>query len=89
MIHTEGLLDDTLVASPAGFGRAPKLGQVTSSAGATPDGRDHWPHCFSILFAGGGVKGGYVHGSSIRFAAYPASDPGAVHLGDGYPACLP
>ncbi len=74
-LSERGLLEDTLVACLAEFGRTPKLGQITSSAGATPDGRDHWPHCFSILFAGGGMKAGYVHGSSDRFAAYPASAP--------------
>ncbi len=70
-----GMLEDTLVACLAEFGRTPKLGQVTSSAGATPDGRDHWPHCFTILFAGGGTKRGYVHGASDRLAAYPTDKP--------------
>lgn len=70
-----GLLDETLVVIMGEFGRTPKIGQVTSGAGATAEGRDHWPHCYTILMAGAGVQGGYVHGSSDREAAYPASDP--------------
>ena len=74
-LRERGMLQDTLVACLAEFGRTPKLGQITSSAGATPDGRDHWPHCFTVLFAGGGMKAGYVHGRSDRLAAYPVTDP--------------
>ena len=39
------------------------------------DGRDHWAGCFTSVLAGGGIQGGVVHGSSDRFAAYPASSP--------------
>ena len=45
-------------------------------------GRDHWPHCYSALLAGGGIQGGRVHGSSDRRAAYPqdhACSPEDVH----------
>jgi hypothetical protein len=70
-----GLLDETLVVAMGEFGRTPKIGQVTSSAGATAEGRDHWPHCYTILLAGAGIRGGYVHGSSDAEAAFPASDP--------------
>jgi Protein of unknown function (DUF1501) len=38
-------------------------------------GRDHWPSCYSVLLAGGGVKRGYIHGASDKFAMYPARDP--------------
>ena len=38
-------------------------------------GRDHWSFCYSILMAGGGVRGGQVYGSSDRFAAYPSTNP--------------
>lgn len=68
------MLDDTLVVATSEFGRTPQLGQVTSSAGATPDGRDHWPQCYTAFVAGGGTKAGYVHGASDRHAAYPESD---------------
>jgi hypothetical protein len=43
-------------------------------AGAGRDGRDHWPHVFTAVLAGGGVRGGVVHGASDRRAAYPAAD---------------
>lgn len=71
-----GLLDETLVVAMGEFGRTPRIGQITSAAGATDAGRDHWPHCYTMLMAGAGVKPGYVHGSSDRDAAYP--DSGAV-----------
>ena len=69
-----GLLDETLVAVFGEFGRTPKLGQITSPAGATPEGRDHWPHCYTAIFAGAGLKQGYVHGASDRHGAYPLAD---------------
>ena len=70
-----GLLDDTLVVAMGEFGRTPKVGQVTSNAGAGAGGRDHSPHCYTVLFAGAGIKGGAIYGASDKYAAYPASDP--------------
>jgi len=70
-----GLLAETLVVVVGEFGRTPKMGQITSSAGATPDGRDHWPHCYTAFLAGGGAKAGMVYGSSDAMAAYPAENP--------------
>jgi hypothetical protein len=70
-----GLLDETLVIAMGEFGRTPKMGQITSGAGATPAGRDHWPYCYSVLLAGAGIKAGTLHGASDQFAAYPARDP--------------
>jgi hypothetical protein len=70
------LLDDTLVVVMGEFGRTPKVGQITSSAGANKkDGRDHWPYCYTVLFAGGGVPGGAVIGSSDATAAHPKENP--------------
>jgi hypothetical protein len=43
--------------------------------GAGRDGRDHGPHAFTTVLAGGGVRGGVVHGASDRYAAYPAESP--------------
>ncbi|MEI8021977.1 MAG: DUF1501 domain-containing protein, partial [Schlesneria sp.] len=58
------------------MGRTPRVGQgVVGGAGAGVDGRDHWPSCFTSILAGGGIQGGIVHGSSDKFAAYPASLP--------------
>jgi hypothetical protein len=36
-----------------------------------PDGRDHWPHCYSAILAGGGTRAGTVFGASDHIAAYP------------------
>jgi len=62
-----GLLDNTLVCNLAEFGRTPKI----NPAG----GRDHWPQCWTVYFAGGGVKGGRVVGKSDEIGAYPAERP--------------
>jgi hypothetical protein len=70
-----GMLDETLVVWTGEFGRTPRIGQRNSDAGAGRDGRDHWPNCFTTVLAGGGVRGGYVHGASDRHAAYPESNP--------------
>ncbi|MBL8794747.1 MAG: DUF1501 domain-containing protein [Planctomycetia bacterium] len=62
-LEQRGLLEDTLVVWMAEFGRTPK---INGNAG-----RDHWGHVFSTALAGGGVKGGVVHGASDKIAAYP------------------
>jgi uncharacterized protein (DUF1501 family) len=62
-----GLLEETLVMVIGEFGRTPKFNKA--------GGRDHWPHCFSIVLAGGGLRGGQVHGRSDARAAYPTTDP--------------
>ena len=75
-MHLRGLLDETLVAVMGEFGRTPKIGYITSNAGAAKNnGRDHWPYCYTVLFAGGGMPGGAVYGSSDRTAAYPRENP--------------
>jgi hypothetical protein len=67
-LEEHGQLDETLVVVAAEFGRSPKI--TRSNAG-----REHWPECYSVLFAGGGIKGGQVHGQSDKIAAYPATPP--------------
>jgi hypothetical protein len=67
-----GLLDQTLVVWMGEFGRTPAIGANPRFA---RDGRDHWPQCYTVLLAGGGAKGGYVHGASDRLGAYPAGSP--------------
>jgi uncharacterized protein (DUF1501 family) len=75
-LEQRGLLDETLVVWTGEMGRTPRVGQsVPGGAGAGRDGRDHWPAVFTTVLAGGGVRGGVVHGSSDRYAAYPASHP--------------
>ncbi len=62
-----GMLPRTLVACLAEFGRTPRI----NPAG----GRDHWPQCWTVYFAGGGVQGGRVVGRSDEIGAYPAERP--------------
>jgi hypothetical protein len=66
-LSDRGLLDETLVVLMGEFGRTPRFNRE--------GGRDHWPHCFSVALAGGGVRGGLVYGSSDRIGAYPTSSP--------------
>jgi len=66
-LEQRGLLDSTLVANVAEFGRTPRV----NPAG----GRDHWPQCFTVYFAGGGVQGGRVVGASDPVGAVPAERP--------------
>jgi hypothetical protein len=74
-LSQRGLLDETLVVAMGEFGRTPRVGQITSSAGADKGGRDHWPHCYTVLLAGGGMPAGAIVGASDRFGAHPARDP--------------
>jgi hypothetical protein len=53
------------------MGRQPKIGDPRSG-GPGGAGRDHWTHCMSVLFAGGGIRGGQTYGTSDKVAAYPA-----------------
>lgn len=71
-LAARGLLDETLIVWMGEFGRTPK---IQNNAKFGKDGRDHWPGCYTVLFAGGGVVPGAVHGSSDRIGAYPATDP--------------
>lgn len=71
-LSARGLLEETLIVWMGEFGRSPKI-VTTKQFGK--DGRDHWPFCYTALFAGGGVRGGAVYGASDRIGAYPASDP--------------
>ena len=66
-LDERGLLESTLVIAMGEFGRTPKI-----NANA---GRDHWPNCYSVAVAGGGVAGGAAYGSSDNIGAYPKSDP--------------
>ena len=66
-LDERGLLESTLIVAMGEFGRTPKINKSA--------GRDHWPNCYSILLAGGGVKGGYVHGASDAMGARVERDP--------------
>ncbi len=73
-LATSGRLDETLVILAGEFGRTPRIGATTGNVNG-PDGRDHWSKCFSIAFAGAGVRGGQVIGQSDKIGAYPSSRP--------------
>jgi hypothetical protein len=73
-LSASGKLDETLVIVAGEFGRTPRIGVSTGNANG-PDGRDHWSKCFSIAFAGAGIRGGQMIGQSDRIGAYPASRP--------------
>jgi hypothetical protein len=73
-LSERGLLESTLVVWMGEFGRTPKI-----NADA---GRDHWPGCYSVLLAGGGVRGGQVIGASDATGAAPkerAISPADIH----------
>jgi hypothetical protein len=70
-----GLLDTTLVVALGEFGRTPKMGQFTQSSNTQKSGRDHWPHAFTAIVAGGGIRGGQVYGATNRDAGYVADKP--------------
>ena len=77
-LEARGLLEDTLVLCTGEFGRTPFQEGRTSASGIL--GRDHYPDCYSVWMAGGGVKPGYVHGASDDLGFKVASD--MVHIHD-------
>lgn len=66
-LSERGLLDETLIVVMSEMGRTPRI-----NANA---GRDHWTHCYSVLLAGAGIRGGAVHGASDAQAAYVKDRP--------------
>jgi arylsulfatase A-like enzyme len=76
-LEQRGLLDDTLVLCTGEFGRTPFQEGRTSASGIL--GRDHYPDCYSVWMAGGGVKAGHVHGASDDLGFKIASDKVHIH----------
>ena len=74
-LHDRGLLERTLVVAVGEFGRTPKMGQITQSNNTIKTGRDHWPHAFTALLAGGGVRGGQVYGKTNQTGGYVTDQP--------------
>ncbi|MFQ5734596.1 MAG: DUF1501 domain-containing protein, partial [Planctomycetaceae bacterium] len=66
-LDRRGMLKETLVCVASEFGRTPKINRSA--------GRDHWPKVFSVLLAGGGIKGGQAYGSSNATASEPEDNP--------------
>jgi len=75
-LKRRGMLDDTLVIVGGEFGRTP-VGELVK--GKEPSGRDHNPYGFSMVLAGGGVKGGHVHGATDEFGFKAVQDVVHVH----------
>ena len=67
-LEERGMLDETIIAWVGEFGRRPQISKNNA-------GREHWPFCYNGILAGGGIRKGFVYGSSDRHAAYPSTDP--------------
>lgn len=67
-LSERGMLDETLICWVGEFGRKPQISPNNA-------GREHWPHSYFGLLAGGGIRGGSVYGSSDKIAAHPATNP--------------
>ncbi|MBM82681.1 MAG: hypothetical protein CMJ78_19125 [Planctomycetaceae bacterium] len=66
-LSQRGMLDSTLIVVMGEFGRTPKIN--------ARGGRDHWPNCFSVALAGGGIRGGQVVGISDSLGERPKDNP--------------
>lgn len=75
-----GLLKETMVIAIGEFGRSPRIGVSTSGNSNAPDGRDHWPYCYSAVVAGAGIGRGIQYGESDATASSPKEKP--VHPND-------
>jgi len=82
-LKAKGLLDSTLIIWGGEFGRT-----IYSQGGLSKDnyGRDHHPRCFTMWMAGGGIKGGVIHGETDDFSYNIVKDP--VHVRDFHATVL-
>jgi hypothetical protein len=74
-LDSRGMLETTLVVAIGEFGRSPRMGVSTSGNGNAPDGRDHWPYCYTAMVAGAGMGRGQVYGKSDNLASSPIENP--------------
>ena len=72
-LQSSGLIDSTLIVMAGEFGRTPKITHLPQHYKLP--GRDHWGAVQTVFFAGGGVRGGTIVGSSDKIGAYPATSP--------------
>jgi hypothetical protein len=84
-LKERGLLDETLVVWGSEFGRTP-LGENRAGNTKNVSGRDHHPYGFTILMAGGGIKGGQVYGETDEIGWGVVRDP--VHINDFHATLL-
>ena len=78
-LKQRGLLADTLVICGGEFGRTPAVEVPAPGTQGKGKGRDHNHYGFTVWLAGGGVKGGYVHGATDEFGYRAVEDPVHVH----------
>ena len=76
-LRQRGLLDDTLVVLGGEFGRTPFREGRTAKGDIL--GRDHFPDCYTMVVAGGGVKGGFTYGESDELGFSVAQDKVSFH----------
>ncbi|WP_020468933.1 DUF1501 domain-containing protein [Zavarzinella formosa] len=76
-LKQRGLFEDTLIVCGGEFGRTPF--REGRTAGSQNLGRDHYPDCYSLFMAGGGVKGGYTHGETDDLGFAVAKDKVHIH----------
>jgi hypothetical protein len=69
-LDDRGMLESTLIVCLGEFGRTPRINQNNNIPG-----RQHWPHCYSAILAGGGIRGGAVYGESDKIGAYVKDKP--------------
>jgi len=69
-LESRGMLESTLIVCLGEFGRTPRINQNNNIPG-----RQHWPHCYSAILAGGGIRGGAVYGESDKIGAYVKDKP--------------
>ncbi|MEI6342839.1 MAG: DUF1501 domain-containing protein [Verrucomicrobiota bacterium] len=76
-LRQRGLLDETLVVLGGEFGRTPFREGRTAKGDIL--GRDHFPDCYSMVVAGGGIRGGTMYGESDELGFSPAENKVTVH----------
>jgi uncharacterized protein (DUF1501 family) len=64
-LMNESKLDETLMVVAVDFGRSPKITRSNK-------GREHWPECYCVWFAGGGIQDGQLYGKLDKIADRPA-----------------
>ena len=77
-LKQRGMLDDTLVIIGGEFGRTPTV-ELQGNTVKPTQGRDHNPYGFSVVLAGGGVKGGFAHGATDEFGFKAVQNKVHVH----------
>ncbi len=78
-LRERGLLDETLIVIGAEFGRTPMLQGLSNNRAANNIGRDHHKEAYSMVFAGGGIRGGTSYGETDELGYQAIENPVHVH----------